>query len=97
MSRQRERIGEILDLLVDLNGPQAGGAVWAIVSAGKLFKDHEHDYLVSLPAFYFPPNEKIELNADRAALERAPVFHASANRPAASRSTPEIFRYHTAP
>jgi len=92
VSRQRERIGEILELLADLNGPESNATVWAIVSAGKFFRDHDHEYLVSLRAFQFPPHERIVLDVDRAALEQAPAY--SPNRAAVSTGKPEIFRYH---
>ncbi len=71
-NRQREKLGDVLDLLVDFNSDMP---VFAIVSAGKLFRGRGYKYAIPLRALR-PGDEPGQwlVDADRASLERARPF-----------------------
>ena len=86
VNRQHEKLGEVLDLLVDFRGDKP---VFAIVSAGKFFKDGEHQYAIPLRALQ-PTDASSEwkIEATRPSLAQA--------RPLDWQSTPSdatIYRY----
>lgn len=70
VNRQRQKIGEVLDLLVGFGQPRP---VFAILSTGKLF-EHGHQYAIPLAALS-TDGRRLMVNADSATLEQAPPFN----------------------
>jgi hypothetical protein len=72
VTKQNEDVGKISDLLVNMKDSKVA---FAIISTGTLLKPADTRYAVS-PENLSPGTEKnkITLNTDRAALDRAPMF-----------------------
>ena len=67
---QQQRIGEVLDLLVSFGPPHPA---FAIISAGKFFRDGHH-YVIPLRALKSDNSRKLFAYVDSNALETAPPF-----------------------
>jgi sporulation protein YlmC with PRC-barrel domain len=91
MNSSREKLGEIIDLLVAFDEP---GAVFVLVTTGRLFKEEGRTYAVPLKALNADPNGTYLLDADRSTLSKARWFN-SESLPgfAAAGSTSEVFRF----
>jgi sporulation protein YlmC with PRC-barrel domain len=76
VNRQHEKVGEILDLLVEFSGEKP---VFALMATSRLFKAREHQYAVPLRSL-MPTDEAGEwmIDANRELLERAGPFDSRA-------------------
>ena len=88
VNQKQEKIGEVLDLLVNFGEPRPA---FAIISTGRLFH-HGNQYAVPLNALARKDN-KLELDADAATLEQAPVFDDTAWQSRGDHDSPRVFRY----
>jgi sporulation protein YlmC with PRC-barrel domain len=91
VNREREKFGEILDLLVGFNRESPA---FAVVASGKLFRDREHDYLIRIPAFDVTETGRAIVNANRTNFEQAKHFDERDWRTSRPGDNPVIFRYH---
>jgi sporulation protein YlmC with PRC-barrel domain len=92
VTQQNEEVGKISDLLVDMKSTKVA---FAIISAGTLLKPSEARYAVATQNLSMGTEKnKIMLNADRNALEKAEVFDAEKWQASGSTSgTAGIFKY----
>jgi sporulation protein YlmC with PRC-barrel domain len=89
VNRQREKLGEVLDLLLDFSSDTP---VIAIVPAGKLFRDRDDKYAkYAIPLRALRPTDEADqwmIDATRASLEQARPFD-----PQSRGSDTTIYRY----
>ena len=91
VDRDQVKLGEILDLLVTFNERAPG---FAIFSAGKLFRDGNHEFAIPLRAIQLTSSGRVMVNADRQTLEHARAMNADAWKTLrAGGERQEIFRY----
>jgi sporulation protein YlmC with PRC-barrel domain len=91
VNRQNEVIGEVSDLLVDLTGQQIA---FAIVSAGRLFRDRDRMFAVPARALSLSADRKrVVIDASRAQFEKARPFDAAAWLSASPTGPIAIFQY----
>ncbi|HET7626197.1 MAG TPA: PRC-barrel domain-containing protein [Verrucomicrobiae bacterium] len=91
VSRDHEKVGDILDFLV---GFEKESPVLALVATGKWFKKDEQKFAIPLRALSFEKNGDIILDANRKLLENAaPLDQKAWERAMTISGTPQIFRY----
>jgi sporulation protein YlmC with PRC-barrel domain len=91
VSRDHEKVGDILDFLV---GFEKDSPVLALVATGKWFKKDEQKFAIPLRALSIEKNGDIVLDANRKLLENAAPLDQKAWEHAMTISgTPQIFRY----
>lgn len=87
---QREDIGQVSDLLLDLSAPER---VFALVSTGRFLRRHE-TYAVPFRSLSLSAaGKKLVLNVARSSLGQAPLLTREAWNEQASPGQPRIFRY----
>jgi len=88
INAKREKIGEVVDLLVSFGQPRPA---FAVISSGRLFQ-HDRQYAVPLTALS-TSDKKLLWNVDAATLQNAPEFDQAAweSRGGAGR----VYRYST--
>jgi hypothetical protein len=89
-NRQREDLGQVSDLLVDLSAPER---VFAIVSTGRFLRKHE---TYAMPLRALSPStrgKKLVVDADRASFSRARLFRPDAANGESATGAATIFRY----
>ena len=88
VTKAREDVGKVSDLLVDMRAPSIA---FAIVSTGTLLKPADTRYAVATKNLTLGADKKIVLNADRATLENAERF--DPNKLPGSKTSAGYFKY----
>lgn len=90
VNRQRQKIGEVMDLLVGFGEPHPA---FAIISTGK-FLWHGQQYAIPLATLNFTEDgRKLMAEADSAALQEAPPFNQQVWETVDLTAKPGIYRY----
>lgn len=88
VNQKREKIGEVVDLLVSFGDPRPA---FAIISSGRLFL-HDRKFAVPLNALTVS-DSKLAWNVDATALQNAPVFDQSAWQSRGDKVDSHFYRY----
>jgi sporulation protein YlmC with PRC-barrel domain len=92
VNQKQEKIGEVLDLLVNFGEARPA---FAVISSGRIFH-REHQYAVPVRALGFSEKEsKLTLNADATTLQQAPPFNQQVWAARETEDLNTIYRYST--